>query len=83
MECRVKGYDVRVTNEEGCPRVRVSFRHNGECVIDTNRLSITGLVDMSEVFARVAPIAFAQMEQYWARVDREARRQSGRAQENA
>ena len=49
------GFDLEVNIEDDLPHVLIS--NHGEVVLDTNRLSIKGLENMSEVLKRAASLA--------------------------
>lgn len=58
------GFKLEVTAADGKPHVRVSFR-DGEVIIDTNRVSVTGLEKLPAVFETAAAMALRELEDYW------------------
>lgn len=61
----VNGFELDVVVADGIPHVRVSMK--GEVVVDTNRLSITGLRNMAAVFETAANIAYQELDHYYYR----------------
>lgn len=61
---RIEGFDLDVAIEDGRPRVRVCLA-NGECVIDTARVSVQGLERMSDVFTAASRMARRGMDRWW------------------
>lgn len=61
---KVEGFEVEVTVKDAIPHVRISFA-DGQPVLDTDALSITGMERMGAVFARAARIAYNELEMYW------------------
>lgn len=61
MTERIAGFGLEVSVVELIPHVRVSM-DNGTVVVDTDKVSCTGLENLSTVFKRAASIALAQYE---------------------
>lgn len=66
MVSRVNGFKLEVTAEDGGPVVRIGFSE-GEPFLVMDRVSLTGLQKMPEVFERAAKLAFREMEAYYQR----------------
>jgi hypothetical protein len=60
-------FKLEVEAQDGVPHVRVSFA-NGEVVLETNRVSVTGLQKMPDVFEAAASMAFDELEHYYHRL---------------
>ncbi len=61
MAEKVSGFDLEVSVVDLIPHVRVSME-NGTVVVDTDKVSCTGLENLSTVFKRAASIALGQYE---------------------
>jgi hypothetical protein len=69
MAEKIAGFDLEVSVVEFIPHVRVTME-NGTVVVDTDKVSCTGLENLSTVFKRAASIALKQFEaQSMNRVD--------------
>jgi hypothetical protein len=70
----VRGFEVEVTVKDAIPHVRISFA-DGRQVMETDALSVTGMENMSAVFARAARMAYDGLEIYWQQQFEELRRE--------
>ena len=61
MVTNVEGFKLEVTSADSVPHVRVSLK-SGAVVVDTDKVSVTGLQRLSAVFEAAAGIAARQLE---------------------
>ena len=61
MVSHINGFKLEVTIDDGLPHVRISFG-DGTVVLDTDRLSVSGLEKLPEVFAAAASIAARELD---------------------
>lgn len=71
---KVEGFEVEVTLKDAIPHVRVSFA-DGRPALETNALSIRGMVRMGAVFTCAARMAYDQLDVYWLQRHEELRKQ--------
>lgn len=62
----VKGFKLEVTASQGVSRVVVRMADDS-VIIDTDRVSITGLQNLVAVFESAARLAYREMDDYWRR----------------
>jgi len=63
------GFKLEVSVADGVPHVRISteMKEGIVVVLDTDRLSSSGLENLSEVCRTAAKMAFEELDLYWMR----------------
>jgi hypothetical protein len=61
MVTYMNGFKLEVTIANELPNVRISLR-DGTVVVDTDRVSVVGLQNLSEVFETASSMALQQLE---------------------
>jgi hypothetical protein len=64
MTTHVNEFKLETAITDGFPHVRISLK-DGTVVMDTDKVSIIGLENLSEVFETAAKMASRQLEQHW------------------
>jgi hypothetical protein len=64
MVTSVNGFKLEVTLDDDVPHVRISLE-DGTVVLETNRVSLTGLERLPAVFETAASVASRQLEQHY------------------
>lgn len=64
MISRTSGYILEVTVADGRPHVRVSFP-DGTVIVDTDKVSVTGLEKLPAIFETAASMALRELEDYY------------------
>lgn len=66
MVSNVNGLRLEVEVNDAIPHVRVSMK-DGAVVLDTDKLSITGLRNLAEALEIAAKFVYQELDHYWYR----------------
>ena len=81
MVSYVNGIRVVVTAEDGLPHVRLYLKNETEPILETNRLSSTGLLNAAKAIEEAGHMAYDELDRYWARSHEQARANNQRQRE--
>lgn len=63
---KANGFELEVWENKGIPNIRIRLA-DGTPVVETNRLSITGMRNIGKVFETAADLAYDELDRYWHR----------------